>query len=1117
MRHNRSYQSAGFALVLTLIILTLLAIAVVGFLSGSVIDRSTAQAFSNRSQAESAAQGAVNRAISLVSSNIAKYPDSVTSWEWLVPPGNATFNLPTTQPAQSSNAISIANAAPSRACVEGTMLYYWDQPPGTAGAQRWMLPLLSTGLDANGQPIPAQTMDKRRSALGTAEWNDDNSIDINRPRFNGDLEGWVGAPPDGRRELRAKWINIKADDTATAKTIARYAFWVEDESFRVNMNLLGQTTRGSNTPGLVPGEIPYQGLIQSVRCPTSDPTEFAKNLYNLRTLWSGQSLPEMRTFNYAPFPNDSATNPYRIADQARFLGTIYSSGLNLSRHGSQRVNLNGLGFDQVGQGADAQMKGLKQIVQTIKYHAPNFGERFYRSSTSSSPAILNRQEVGTGTNSLIYFYKVAANIKDYIDVDSLPTIVMANNGATDGVLAPQTQPTNAMHAEDGTNDVWAQGKDAGPFVQEALQRFRVKISPPANGSRTNTFDLRVDYYIEFWNMSNVDVYAAPQPDNPSAAHLSNAFVLVADQVSWAQCDSNGTAGAPLRSTSPNVSLGTDGTLDRDLIISLTDGVYPLVSGGPTGTQPAAQPIKSGVVFKAGTCTVITTDPDGLPQTLDSGATQVGPINSKTTYYCSKFNHGWRHFQGDMPIDRTTGASATAVEPVWREPDLTEDYGTEVVLGNSFGYVDSMPYAITGGGKAPVTDMASASHNPRDTGHGGSLFGNGTTASQLGDPRTNNEQLVMTRYKSGSTNEPDQTRYFNETGGYTLGYPDSNYVNPSSGNRWPDYYKGWDTTPIAQQPAAAGPAYIANANLQSIGQLGDIFDPARVKGATGTLGVNAARGGGRTFRIGQVDDRIDQTGPTAVSRQWASYRLTDFFGVNNNLELPGVININGVRRDNGAALRAACYGMTIHNQSTATSAGTDSQLNTDEVTATGVQELVRCLVARMNANDPDPSAPLKTTAGATASTYFGPLSERGEMGELGLFSPGTTPGVMTVGTNTALTTGNLLSGTSMDTAFDRTREELTRRLIELVTTRGDTFSVYAVGQAISEGPPPARTQTVTATRQLKVTFRLVPVWSRVNGTTGQITKEDWDPTDDTSRKDRFAAPDHYDVQILQVSS
>ena len=122
-----------------------------------------------------------------------------------------------------------------------------------------------------------------------------------------------------------------------------------------------------------------------------------------------------------------------------------------------------------------------------------------------------------------------------------------------------------------------------------------------------------------------------------------------------------------------------------------------------------------------------------------------------------------------------------------------------------------------------------------------------------------------------------------------------------------------------------------------------------------------------------------------------------------------------------------------------------------------------------------------------ATSSGPFCERGESSEMPIFNSGTD-----------------LTGTNMTTVYDRGREELFRRLAELVTTRGNIFSIYAVGQSLI--PPPSGSTNppiVTATSQTKVTFRIDPVWS------GGPPSDPFDPTS----KARFRKPDTYAIKIL----
>ena len=144
-----------------------------------------------------------------------------------------------------------------------------------------------------------------------------------------------------------------------------------------------------------------------------------------------------------------------------------------------------------------------------------------------------------------------------------------------------------------------------------------------------------------------------------------------------------------------------------------------------------------------------------------------------------------------------------------------------------------------------------------------------------------------------------------------------------------------------------------------------------------------------------------------------------------------------------------------------------------------------------------------------------------MGELGA---DTTPlfGVNPVGASPPANT-TLVANVDMNKTFDHGREEMFRRLSELICTRGDTFTVYTVGQSIAQAPindpakpPPLK---VTGTYRLRVTFRLVP--TNADGTL--FTPPAFDGSNLVSNPisaqvaTRFARPDHYAAQVLEVNT
>jgi hypothetical protein len=131
-----------------------------------------------------------------------------------------------------------------------------------------------------------------------------------------------------------------------------------------------------------------------------------------------------------------------------------------------------------------------------------------------------------------------------------------------------------------------------------------------------------------------------------------------------------------------------------------------------------------------------------------------------------------------------------------------------------------------------------------------------------------------------------------------------------------------------------------------------------------------------------------------------------------------------------------------------------------------------------------------TNSPTAVTPAGSLNvlwERGEISELPLFNSGT----------------NLAAPTDMSTIFDRGREEVVRRSIEMLTTRGSVFTVYAIGQTLA---PDGR---VSGTARLKQVVEFTPVYTNAPA----AFADNFDPSVPEAVADRFAPPVNYSISVL----
>ena len=342
--------------------------------------------------------------------------------------------------------------------------------PNNPVCENFVLPLISgvpggwAQLASNEAAIFPAAMN-----LGEPDPAKQNWTDLNVRRASGDLEGYIGSPPDwtgtpsggkgsGPKPARAYWVSVKGSD---GRVNSRYAFWMDDESFRVNGSLASPLP--SSTPPLPPPALsPPDNLARPVdltgkfrslqpsdlmligtltKAADSNPSGDATNVVTTRASYPGAFFPDPLSFSHAfdGYAQPLSTATVHTIDSLRYLTTNQSGTLNLTRHGSQRLNLNStIPSVDISQLTAAQIgTQVNELVQTMEFHLPYFGERFYRTNKAAlndatqvpgSPKAPPPYPTGANDNSLIYYYKVAANLRDYVDTDSQPTIIMSGGG-----------------------------------------------------------------------------------------------------------------------------------------------------------------------------------------------------------------------------------------------------------------------------------------------------------------------------------------------------------------------------------------------------------------------------------------------------------------------------------------------------------------------------------------------------------------------------------------------------------------------------------------------------------------------------------------------------------------
>jgi Tfp pilus assembly protein PilX len=1065
-------KQQGVALVTTVIVVAVLAVVAVAFMQSTTVDRLSSRSVANYARAKLAAEAGAAVAQATLVDLLTRYPDSVTGWQ------------------------NIGGGAVAGTANEATVLYMRARAndtnrgasPADSGASVVLLgqPLVSRGTNTQSN-LPSTSVSTNPLALSNLlsamvfVATNTNMVNINATSSIAPIP-FVGRRPATNTNTTqtllpvtaAQWIYLT---NASGETNARYAYWVEDESFKANINIVTNGARGSGL-GLATSEGRLEGAWRSY-------SNSILSVANAASAISGRTSSGFPTALTAAFAAGISADKATAAEELQFLTTVHSAGLDLSRGGFKRVNINSIALGTAGGAdTDAIRTNLNRFIVSVtnSNSSPRFGQRFYRLGTGSTA--VNASNAVSAQHEGIYLQKIAANVLDFLDVDNQPTLIAADtsNSIITGRPVYAIEPVGG--GNQGANPVAAIGQETVPRLQEYAIHARLLTMNPV-GYRTNSpppaleadFEFTVDHYFEFWNPTSRDI---------SALDLDRPFLKIHGQ--------------------PQMGVNVE---------------PPIVEG-----RDFELPIPTNVIFPAGGILVLTTAPKAEQnQTLLAGNTNVVSLTEANGIGADQ--DGFRRFKGKTKdeTNNTTGfggfnrlfhITMQSGALAGRAGTATTDYETAILLGNERGHLESfVGLPIAHGNTSPafslrVTNGAMLGGSDLYFVRGGSLRGNSSVgpSSTEGDPRALNEQLEYLLFlpsSQGGNNSPEQTRFYTsglEDGKVpadsSIGQPNTKYVAASN---WVDFSS-------LSAGSANAPLTIRNEPIHSIGELGHLTDPARVPGTAGNLtNVVYSRGGGRTLRIGQPEHpRWHDTNQTSASRTWTSWRLADIFtttapsnnttsrnpdGVLTNAQgvvrgrtnaagvvvsIPGLLNPNGALRDNGAALRAALYGMTMLPSPTGAQNTSGRAVN--------VSNVVGALTTR-----------LTTAAGAGLPTgALNPLWERGEISELALFN-----------TNETL----LGSGVRMREAFDRGREEVVRRSIEMFTTRGSIFTVYVVGQCLQG-------TNITSSARMKQTFEVEPQFaSTQNAASGvpQYADDRFDPSQQAAVASRFAAPTNYTLRVL----
>jgi cell division septation protein DedD len=453
-------SSRGYALVITLVMVALLAIITIGVFTTTSLERITAKSYEDRYQAELAAQNGLEAAkqtlvVTPVPSPFpSPVPASITAQDTFLVvradgPPDASGNKPAyyylAQPADASSTSS-------------SITYYPLFSTDPAAPSPTPQPITLTAPFAPAVPTPAPPPNSTGSD-STSAWNAAKTQRLPT------LYSWVQPSPSPSGPS-VKWVEMRnPQDTATAPAhnlpYTRYAYWAEDLDGYLDASQVGGQPR---TTGTSPKEI----AMFTIFAPTqqTDPgNTAATTLINNRPL----------LFTVPTLQQIAQTTPDLASPNLAVRLGIDTAEQNLVPFG-------------YGYGSAGQTKmSLNPISQ---FHGKNGGKQFATPISTAMPNFVNRTATTSGgkghAGTVDYLNNLASNLIDYVDPLDAPTefIPPGNNSAPPS----------------------SRGIGAYPFVV-SLYDLNNWVYTYQSGL-TYKAVVEVTTYIQLWNPHNIAVRGA---------------------------------------------------------------------------------------------------------------------------------------------------------------------------------------------------------------------------------------------------------------------------------------------------------------------------------------------------------------------------------------------------------------------------------------------------------------------------------------------------------------------------------------------------------------------------------------------------------------------------------
>ena len=585
----RTTRRSGIALVVTLTLLALLSVVVVAYLGSTRSDRVASSVFANRLRAKTMADGGLAAATKLLYEH------------------TKTGNYITAMPAPSAGATPIRTEIYRPSSADDYLRI--DNAVGDVLASR-SAATASSGPGPDARPSPA-TVDSATPSWGIPDpaFTSSESYNFNQVLRIGGVESRLVAPEPSPSPPAAygHWIRMR---NTNGELIGRYAFFIEDESMKINVNMAGNNlgAGGGNlrtSDALLPGPSPAATSQVEEMDPTAILPQTANRAAAANSLGSagtaGNRLQSSLSIGLlsnwqSDFPN-----------YAHVL-TALSKDDDTTARGWQRLDLNA----SVAATSDNTAKAA--LARRIS--------AWIRDAWTGQTAHADLQDHQIYGNERLRL-QLAANLIDYIDSDNVPTDV-----------GDETPPTY-------TDPVPVIGIEKIPYVG------MVAVVYEASGRVANTTNVRVKLRFTFANLydsaldlrqfvSRIEVKGIP-------VVLKNGLVVFDKEAQ--------TFSIPVASLSAvngsgyDVPPGTDGTVGSGArTFESTWLVSEKVTFSVTGSRPN---------FESGEVSVQVFGTPGTPR-LDVIA---APTSDTPTTHYARTSAGSP--TGDFLLDSDTGARTVA--------------------------------------------------------------------------------------------------------------------------------------------------------------------------------------------------------------------------------------------------------------------------------------------------------------------------------------------------------------------------------------------------------------------------------------------------------------------------